>query len=180
MTSWSGVSTRYGLYAGLASLIVVGLGLWLAPMWILILNIPLFLVLTGISMFLMARNINSQGVFIGFNNMLKPLMRTFVIALLIFYLGFMLLEYGIFTDLNNVRTELSLRLLDRFSSFFDSNQYEILQEGIEKGRQNSGFSITGLVVSLALYFAVFGLPMSIFVAAVVNRGFSNEEKISRK
>lgn len=179
MKQWVRLSNKYGTYAGGLSVLFLILGLLMVPLWTLAFNIPLFILIVAATMYLVAKKIEHSSSFVGFNNMLKPLLRTFVIALLLYHLGFILLEYFVFTDLEGVRNELSLKLLDRFGSFLDEEQVALIRQGIEEGSSQSGFSFTGTIVSLALFFSVFGLPLSIFIAALVNKGFSNEEKIIR-
>jgi hypothetical protein len=128
-------------------------------------------------MIVLARNLLSEIGFMGFNELLKPLMILFIFSYLVYNIGFFFYEKYINSDVSNIKYEISKEQFEKYRGQMDEQQRRQAQEMIDN-RENfePGFSLQGFLFSFALFFAVIGLPESILVAAITNRGFHNEKK----
>lgn len=176
-SAWRNKAILYGLITGMAGLIVVYIGMGFSDRLFVQWNILFFALISLISMALLARTLLREIDFMGFNELLKPMMVLFIFSYLVYTVGFFFFEKYINPEVSGIKYEISKEQFEKFQDQMDDLQREQAQK-VLNNRENfePGFSLQGFLFSFALFFAVIGLPESIFVAAIANRGFHNEKK----
>ncbi len=174
---WRNKAILYGLITGLAGLVLVALGTAFIGHLFVQWNILFFAVVSLSGMILLSVTLLREIGFMGFNELLKPMMVLFIFSYLVYNLGFSMYEKYLNPEISDIKYEISKEQFDKYQDQMDEKQRAQAQE-VLNNRDNfePGFSLQGFLFSFALFFAVIGLPESILVAAVANRGFHNEKK----
>lgn len=176
-SAWRNKAIVYGLVTGIAGLVLVAAGIAVNGRLFVQWNILFFALMSLLGMILLSRVLLQELGFMGFNELLKPMMVLFIFAYGLYSIGFTAYEKYINPDISNIKYHISKEQFEKYSDRMDEKQMEQAREVLDN-RENfePNFSLQGFLFSFALFFAVIGLPESILVAAVSNKGFHNEEK----